>query len=121
MADVVRCRTGCACCLCRALGGPSWLKIAAAAITAVSAVSTVVFHVAGTRVTRRKTGQGDEGAGVLHGVPPLPSEFVEREELEALRQVLVHGGDDAVGITGPVGLQGEGGIGKTMLAVGARE
>jgi hypothetical protein len=99
-----------------ALGAPAWLKIAAAAITAVSAVCIVVFHVAETRATRRKTAHHHEGLGELHGVPPLPSEFIKREELEALRQVLVHGGDDAVGITGPLGLQGKGGIGKTILA-----
>jgi hypothetical protein len=99
-----------------ALGGPAWLKIATAAITAVSAGSAVVFHVAEARARPRKAAQGEDGPGELDGVPPLPAEFGEREELNALREVLLHEGQDAVAITGPVGVHGKGGIGKTVLA-----
>jgi hypothetical protein len=55
--------------------------------------------------------------GELHDVPPLPPELVERAELSELREALVRPGDGAVGITGrAVGLHGQGGIGKTVLA-----
>jgi WD40 repeat protein len=98
------------------LGGPTWLKAAAAGITAVSAVSAVLFHVAEARAAPRRIGQGDDTLGELHNVPLLPVEFVEREEFKALREGLVRGDKYAAGITGPVGLHGKGGIGKTVLA-----
>jgi len=56
-------------------------------------------------------------AGELYEVPPLPATFVAREELAGLREAVLRAGEGAVGITGKaLGLQGEGGIGKTVLA-----
>jgi hypothetical protein len=56
-------------------------------------------------------------AGPLRGVPALPLGFVARGELDAIRRTLLAEGDGAVGITGrAVGLHGQGGIGKTVLA-----
>jgi WD40 repeat protein len=53
--------------------------------------------------------------GELHDVPPLPRGFVAREELAGLRQAVLR--RSAVGITGEaLGLHGQGGIGKTVLA-----
>src|SRR5271165_4933580 len=55
----------------------------------------------------------------LHGVPDLPPHYLPREEvLTGLKQKLLAGGAN-VGITGQssaVGVQGMGGIGKTVLA-----
>ena len=55
----------------------------------------------------------------LHGVPDLPPHYLPREEvLSGLKQKLLGGSAD-VGITGQssaVGVQGMGGIGKTVLA-----
>ena len=56
-------------------------------------------------------------AGELHGVPPSPVAFVAREELGGLREAVLGAGDGAVGVTGAaLGLHGQGGIGKTVLA-----
>ncbi len=55
--------------------------------------------------------------GELDGVPPLPAGFVVREEIDRLRKVLITSPLGAAGITSqPLGLRGEGGIGKTVLA-----
>ena len=58
--------------------------------------------------------------GKLHGVPELPPHYLPRAAyLAGLKQKLLAGGAN-VGITGQssaVGLQGMGGIGKTVLAV----
>jgi NB-ARC domain len=55
----------------------------------------------------------------LHGVPELPPHYLPREaDLAGLKQKLLAGGAN-VGITGQssaVGVQGMGGIGKTVLA-----
>jgi WD40 repeat protein len=55
----------------------------------------------------------------LHGVPDLPPHYLPREEvLTGLKEELLSG-DASVAITGqgqPVGVQGMGGIGKTVLA-----
>ena len=57
--------------------------------------------------------------GKLHGVPELPPHYLLREaDLAGLKQKLLSGGAN-VGITGQfsaVGVQGMGGIGKTVLA-----
>ena len=59
-------------------------------------------------------------AGPLHGVPTLPAGYLERSELDGLRAALLEAG--AVGLTGDVpglGMYGQGGIGKTVLAAAA--
>ena len=58
----------------------------------------------------------------LVGVPGLPRGYVAREELAGLIAAVVSAdtGGGAVGVTGqvsPVGLYGQGGIGKSVLAV----
>jgi WD40 repeat protein len=58
-------------------------------------------------------------AGRLHEVPALPSEYLVRGELGPLRMLLLGARAGAVGLTGDVralGLHGQGGIGKTVLA-----
>ena len=56
--------------------------------------------------------------GELHGVPDTPLGFVVRDELAEFRAALLAGGQDAIAITGGegLGLYGQGGIGKTVLA-----
>ena len=55
--------------------------------------------------------------GELHDVPPPPRAAVAREELAGLRAAVLAAGDGAVGVTGAaLGLHGQGGIGKTVLA-----
>ena len=59
-------------------------------------------------------------AGPLHGVPALPTGYLQRSELGGLRTALL--GVGAVGLTGDVpalGMHGQGGIGKTVLAAAA--
>ena len=59
-------------------------------------------------------------AGPLHGVPALPTGYLARAELDGLRAALLGAG--AVGLTGDVpslGMYGQGGIGKTVLAAAA--
>ena len=61
-------------------------------------------------------------AGPLHGVPVLPGGYLERAELGGLRAALLGAGSGAVGLTGDVpglGMYGQGGIGKTVLAAAA--
>jgi WD40 repeat protein len=60
----------------------------------------------------------------LHGVPPQRPNYLRRQEyLDRLKQALLGGSEQAVGITGAkaqgvrVGLHGMGGIGKTELAI----
>ncbi len=60
-----------------------------------------------------------ERMGELDGVPPPATGEVERVELAGLRDALFGEGAGTVGITGrgrAVGLHGQGGIGKTVLA-----
>src|SRR4051794_25297366 len=57
--------------------------------------------------------------GRLDGVPALPAGYIAREELDGLRQALLAGAEGALAITGnarALGLHGQGGIGKTVLA-----
>jgi hypothetical protein len=57
--------------------------------------------------------------GRLDGVPPLPPGYLAREELAGLVAALSEAGSGAVGLTGDtqeLGLHGQGGIGKTVLA-----
>lgn len=61
-----------------------------------------------------------DGLGILHGVPQMPANFVSRPEyLEPLKDKLL-GTGKAVAVTSAgtrkVGVQGMGGIGKTVLA-----
>ena len=61
-------------------------------------------------------------AGPLHGVPALPAGYLVRGELGGLRAALLGAGTGAVGLTGEVpavGLYGQGGIGKTVMAAAA--
>src|SRR6185312_14916506 len=61
-------------------------------------------------------------AGPLHGVPGLPGGYLERGELGGLRAALLGAGAGAVVLTGVVpgvGVYGQGGIGKTVLAAAA--
>ena len=60
-----------------------------------------------------------EMVGLLDGAPPLPAEYVARAELAGLTRALLEPGSGALGLTGNVralGLHGQGGIGKTVLA-----
>jgi TIR domain/NB-ARC domain len=57
--------------------------------------------------------------GELFGVPALPPGYVARDELKALIETVVSTSSGAVGLTGQapaVGLHGQGGIGKSVLA-----
>ena len=57
--------------------------------------------------------------GALTGVPREPPGYIEREEVEQLRAVLLGSAGSAMGITGEaraLGLHGQGGIGKSVLA-----
>src|SRR5262245_19298746 len=65
--------------------------------------------------------QKSEGAvGRLHNVPDLPPHFLAREEsLTPLKEALLSDRESPVGVTGTlkaVGVQGMGGIGKTVMA-----
>lgn len=66
--------------------------------------------------TPRKT----RAPGKLHDVPALPLHFVPRaDELDRLRRLLLESASGALGITaepGRMGLHGQGGIGKSVLA-----
>ena len=69
----------------------------------------------------RRAGPGatEVGArlGELHDVPPPPRAAVPREELAGLRAAVLAAGDGAAGVTGAaLGVHGQGGIGKTVLA-----
>ena len=62
---------------------------------------------------------GSQVLGRLDGVPALPPGYVERAELAGLAEAVLVGGSRAVGVTGDVsalGLSGQGGIGKSVLA-----
>lgn len=58
--------------------------------------------------------------GAFHGVPELPPHYLPRpEDLDRLRDAVLGGTETAMGITGvsyKLGLQGQGGIGKSVLA-----
>ena len=59
------------------------------------------------------------GLGALSRVPDLPPGYVERAELAELVDVVLGRASSAAGVVGrpaPVGLHGQGGIGKTVLA-----
>jgi hypothetical protein len=59
------------------------------------------------------------GQGRLDGVPMLPSGYLARDELADIRGVVLDDRSAAVGVVGRVsgvGLTGQGGIGKTVLA-----
>ncbi len=60
-------------------------------------------------------------AGSLSGVPPLPQGYVIRDELSDLLELIVRSGPGLVDdpALAPIGLHGQGGIGKTVLAAAA--
>ena len=59
----------------------------------------------------------DESPGGLYCVPPPPIGLVARDELAGLRDAMLEAASGAAGIAGePLGVHGEGGIGKTVLA-----
>ncbi|MGH3924013.1 MAG: NB-ARC domain-containing protein, partial [Pseudonocardiaceae bacterium] len=63
---------------------------------------------------------GVRGPGRVDGVPLLPPGYVVRDELDGLRAAILDDRSAAVGVTGRVsglGLAGQGGIGKTVLAI----
>jgi WD40 repeat protein len=58
-------------------------------------------------------------SGPVDGVPPLPPGYLRRGDLEMLRAAVLEPATGAVGVTGDaaaLGLHGQGGIGKTVLA-----
>jgi WD40 repeat protein len=58
-------------------------------------------------------------SGPVDGVPPLPPGYLERGDLEVLRAAVLEPATGAVGVTGDaaaLGLHGQGGIGKSVLA-----
>jgi NB-ARC domain len=67
-----------------------------------------------------RLGDSSSRPGRLDGVPPRPPAYVERTELlTTLRSTLLEGEDGLLGITGDLqtlGLHGQGGIGKSVLA-----
>jgi WD40 repeat protein len=68
------------------------------------------------RAPRQKLRAAAPG-GALYDVPQLPDEYVHRDEVGRLRAALASSGVGTVGITGrAVGLHGQGGIGKSVLA-----
>lgn len=89
-------------------------KRAATAPFAPSAVSRVTRAVA-TPLSRTKRPL----LGELHGVPAQRPHYLRTEDLTRLRHALLEGPDSAVGITAAprLGLHGQGGIGKSVLAV----
>lgn len=58
---------------------------------------------------------GVRGLGRVDGVPLLPPGYLVREELDGLRAAILDDRCAAVGVSG-LGLAGQGGIGKTVLA-----
>lgn len=64
--------------------------------------------------------QAGPGRGELSGVPKLPGFYLAHEELAAVIEAVVAVDGGAVGLTGAVsavGLHGQGGIGKSVLAM----
>jgi len=89
--------------------------------TVVPDMSTVGL-IRQPKVTPIGAAESREGQlGALHGVPPQRPHFQERpEELNELKRALLAETHGAVGITGAaqkLGLHGQGGIGKTVLAI----
>ena len=94
------------------------LEVAPAAGQPAPAAGPALAGVPSDRVVALAQGT----AGPLHGVPALPAGYLERSELGGLRTALLGTGSGAVGVTGHVpalGMYGQGGIGKTVLAAAA--
>ena len=77
------------------------------------------IHLPGQR-GRNMSIQLASSIGMLFGVPNLPPRYLERDDyLDQFREALLSGETQAIGITGRpqyVGVQGMGGLGKSVLA-----
>ena len=76
---------------------------------------------AGAAVTASMPGAGtavpSDRPGPLHGVPELPiNHFARPDELDALRALVLGDGEAGGAAPGALGVQGTGGMGKTVLA-----
>jgi WD40 repeat protein len=94
------------------------IEVVVAADRAPEAARAAVVGVVPNEVQALAPGR----AGLLREVPALPAGYLQRGELDSLRAALVGAGLGAVGLTGDVralGLHGQGGIGKTVLAAAA--
>ena len=78
------------------------------------------IHSAETPEPEKVDSAGEAKLGTLFGVPNLPPRYLERDDyLDQFREALLSGETQAVGITGRpqyVGVQGMGGLGKSVLA-----
>jgi hypothetical protein len=95
-------------------------QIAAAAQETASSVVDVPIATSRRVVVAPVAATG--GFAVLHGVPSQRPNYLRRQEyLDRVKQAVLGGAEQAVGITGStggkIGLHGMGGIGKTALAI----
>ena len=78
------------------------------------------IHSAETPEPEKVDSAGEAKLGTPFGVPNLPPRYLERDDyLDQFREALLSGETQAVGITGRpqyVGVQGMGGLGKSVLA-----
>lgn len=100
--------------------GPLCQRIAArVAADHLAGMPTMSAGTQGTNVTAVADQPRSTSAGRLVNVPALPVGYVRRDrDLKRLRSQLLHAGP-ALGLTGDItvlGLHGQGGIGKTVLA-----
>lgn len=83
----------------------------------ISAVAEQRTRTLSAGVVRTEPIVGGMSLGELSEVPEAPPGYVERKELASLRAAVLGSGEGAVGVTGQaLGFQGQGGVGKTVLA-----